>query len=132
MCQDHVTCTLNNLDSWASSAGLKFNEKKCKAQSITRKRNPVSTTYTLKGTPLENTSSERDLGVWVTDNLTWTKQVAEQSAKANKLLGYVRRNRPISADVIVYKCPQGMSGLCGRKSVFKMAACTSSVNTKKV
>ena len=43
-----------------------------------------------------------------------------------------RSYRPISADVILYKCPHGMSGLCGRKSAFKMAACTRSVNTKKV
>ena len=39
-----------------------------------------------------NIDSERDLGVWVQNNLTWNKQVDYQSAKANKLLGYIRRS----------------------------------------
>ena len=41
---------------------------------------------------LNSTKSERDLGVWISTNLTWDKQALEQSARANKLLGYIRRN----------------------------------------
>ena len=36
--------------------------------------------------------TECDLGVLVANDLTWSKQVFEQSCRANKLLGYIRRN----------------------------------------
>jgi hypothetical protein len=35
---------------------------------------------------------ERDLGVWISSNLKWNKQVNEQCARANKELSYIRRN----------------------------------------
>ena len=36
---------------------------------------------------LEFVSAEKDLGLYITDDLTWSKHVGEQYAKANKLLG---------------------------------------------
>ena len=36
--------------------------------------------------------TKRDLGVFVANDLTCSKQVFEQSCRANKLLGYIRRN----------------------------------------
>ena len=82
---------LNDLVSWSESSGLIFNQSKCKYQCITRKKSPVQPTYTLKETPLESCDTEKDLGVWVSSNLTSDKQVTEQCAKANKLLGFVHR-----------------------------------------
>ena len=35
---------------------------------------------------------KKDLGVWISKDLTWCKQVSEQSLRANKLLGYLKRN----------------------------------------
>jgi hypothetical protein len=40
---------------------------------------------------LEHCSHERDLGVWISTDLSWKKQVQTHSAKANKILGYVKR-----------------------------------------
>ena len=45
-----------------------------------------------KGKVLESVVTERDLGVFVANDLTWSKQVFEQSCRANKLVGYIRRN----------------------------------------
>ena len=67
------------------------NQSKCKYQCITRKKSPVQPTYNINETPLESCDTEKDLGVWVSSNLTSDKQVTEQCAKANKLLGFVRR-----------------------------------------
>ena len=83
---------INHLDDWSTTSGLKFNEIKCKSQSITRKLKPVISTYNLKNTELVSVNAERDLGVWVSNNLTWNKQVLEQTARANRLLGFIRRN----------------------------------------
>ena len=82
---------LNDLVSWSESSGLIFNQSKCKYQFITRKKSPVQPTYNINETPLECCDTEKDLGVWVSSNLTSDKQVTEQRAKANKLLGFVRR-----------------------------------------
>jgi hypothetical protein len=83
---------LDSLQTWSVASGLVFNATKCKAMSVTRKIKAVSTTYRLTDTDLEKIEEERDLGVWTTNKLTWNKQVSEQAGKANKLLGYIKRN----------------------------------------
>ena len=61
---------LGNLEHWSKSSGLGFNEDKCKCQCITRKSCPVQVPYILNESPLSVTSYEKDLGVWVTSDLT--------------------------------------------------------------
>ena len=49
-------------------------------------------TYKLNNILLGTYAAEKDLGVWITNDLTWNKQIYEQSARANGLLGYIKRN----------------------------------------
>ena len=83
---------LVNLEHWSSQSGLSFNQSKCKHQTITRKIVPLTSSYKLEDTKVTTTDCERDLGVWVSSNLTWKKQVCNQTSKANKSLGYIKRN----------------------------------------
>jgi len=76
----------------AQDSGLTFNETKCKAQRISRKLRPIESSYSIKEKVLESMVSEHDLEVFVANDLTWSKQVFEQSCRANKLLGYIRRD----------------------------------------
>ena len=62
------------------------------SQHITRKRNPIEQQYLKNGSVLDITTAEKDLGVWISSDLTWTNQVYHQSNKANKLLGFIRRS----------------------------------------
>ena len=78
--------------TWSLASGLPFNEKKCKSQRITRKIMPITNNYKLNTLNIQQTDSERDIGVWVENSLTWNKHVNEHSTKANKLLGYIRRS----------------------------------------
>lgn len=94
---------LSNLESWSTASGLLFNKNKCHAQSITRKTKPVITTYKMNESNLKSTRCERDLGVWVSSDLTWTKQILDQNARANKLLGYIRRNTRCIRSIAVRK-----------------------------
>jgi len=48
--------------------------------------------YFLNGTKLENVNEEKDLGVIVSDDLKWEKQCSQTAAKANKVLGLIKRN----------------------------------------
>ena len=84
---------LEKLATWSYSSGLLFNEAKCKAQCITRKKTPILSSYKLNNTAAELYAAEKDLGVWISKDLTWSKQVNEQSSRANKLLGYLQRNK---------------------------------------
>ena len=82
---------LGRLKTWSQTSGLVFNEAKCKAQRITSKTKPIMSTYKLNNTLLGKYAAEKDLGVWITNDLTWSKHVHEKSARANKLLGYSKR-----------------------------------------
>jgi hypothetical protein len=46
----------------------------------------------MNGAPLASIKHERDLGVWISSDLTLNKHVNEQCAQANKMLSYIRRN----------------------------------------
>ena len=83
---------LGRLATKSQSSRLLFNKAKCKAQHITRKTKPILSSYKLNNTALELYAAQKDLGVWITKDLTWYKQVNEQSLRANKLLGYLKRN----------------------------------------
>ena len=75
---------LNRLDPWSKDSGLTFNETKCKAQRISRKLKAIESSYSIKGKVLESVVTERDLGVFVANDLTWSKRVFEQSCRANR------------------------------------------------
>ena len=66
---------LRRFETWSQTSGLVFNEAKCKAQRITRKTKPIISTYKLNNTLLGTYAAEKDLGVWITNDLSWNKQV---------------------------------------------------------
>ncbi len=55
---------------------------------------------------LKTTDYERDLGIWTSSTLTWSKQVLHQCAQANRSLGYIRQSmikiRTISVRRMLY------------------------------
>ena len=69
-----------------------FNDSKCKAQQITWRHNLVSNMYHINEVPLSITIAEKDHGVIIFDKLLWNKQVCDQCAKSNRMLGFVKRN----------------------------------------
>ena len=83
---------LSHFESGSNEANLHLNVEKCKLLRITRKYNKVEYHYKLKDKVLVNTNYERDLGVWTSSNLTWTKHIEYQCTQANKMLGYIRRS----------------------------------------
>ena len=59
---------------------------------VTRKHNQIVYPYKLHDTLLESSDCERDLGILTSTDLSWSKHVDYQCAKASKTLGYVRRS----------------------------------------
>ena len=87
------------LDSWARKWGMRFQPVKCNMMQLTRKRiKKIHASYTLEGIDLENVESIKYLGVTMTSDLRWNTHVSNVCTKANRTLGFLRRN--------LYSCPQ--------------------------
>jgi hypothetical protein len=89
---------LNTLSLWEQKWLMKFNPQKCFVMRVTHARSPKDFSYSLSGNILSFTSSHSYLGVCITDNLSWNKHIQDTCAKANRTLGFVKRN--------LYSCNQ--------------------------
>ena len=86
------------LGSWARKWGMRFQPVKCNMMKLTNKRSSkIQANYTLEGTVLENVESIKYLGVTITNDLKWNTHISNVCTKANRTLGFLRRN--------LYSCP---------------------------
>ena len=87
--------TLTNMDTRTRHNNIRFNASKCKALTITRKKSPLDFIYKLDNVELERVSTEKDIGANITNSLTWNTHIHANTAKANKLLGLLKRTCPL-------------------------------------
>ena len=60
---------------------------------ITRKRiKKINASYTLEGTVLDNVEKIKYLVITITNDLKWNTRVSNICTKANRTLGFLRRN----------------------------------------
>ena len=71
---------------------MNFNTKKSKLLQITKKQCPISAPLLLDGTPLEATSEFSDVGLVTHSKLYWNSLIDKIASKANKVLGFLKRN----------------------------------------
>ena len=83
---------LDKLASWELKWGMQFHPDKCENITITRKKKPLETNYSLRGHPLKKVSSTKYLGVTINTHLDWKEHIDKMTKKANKTLGFLRRN----------------------------------------
>ncbi len=83
---------LTNFESSSLDAGLFLNSSKCKTLRVTRKHHSIEYPYNLQDDILDDSENERDLGIWISNNVKWRKQVLEQCSKASKMLGFIKRS----------------------------------------
>ena len=83
---------LDLLAEWQAKWQMDFNAKKCHVLHITHARNPLKYQYMLNNCPLPETKSHTYLGVDISNDLTWNAHVNKACAKANRTLGFLRRN----------------------------------------
>ena len=77
---------------------MRFQPVKCNMMQLTRKRIKIHASYTLGGTDLEKVQSIKYLGVTIISDLRWNTHVSNVCTKANRTLGFLRRN--------LYSCSQ--------------------------
>ena len=90
---------IDQLGCWVRKWGMRFQPVKCNMMQITRTRiKKIHVSYTLEGTVLKNVESIKYLGVTIINDLRWNTHVRNICTKANRTLGFLRRN--------LYACPQ--------------------------
>ena len=133
-CQSLQT-TLGNLNSWSKHNRIKFNTSKCKSLTVTRKKSPLVHEYTLDSAQLERVSTEKDLGVHITSSFSWKLHIHAITAKANKLLGLLKRTSPLITDVTVRRTLHlslVKSQLCYATQVWSPAQVTLKAHANRV
>ena len=82
---------LTRLESWSNDWQLKFNTDKWEMMRISKKNDYSSPQYHLCGNQLKAVSEVRDLGIYITSNLSWSTQANKCANKASSVLGFIRR-----------------------------------------
>ena len=77
---------------WELAWDMEFNPSKCQVLHITRLKHPLNTQYSLHGQVLEATDAAKYLGVSIAKDLSWNDHISSITAKANRTLGFVKRN----------------------------------------
>ena len=91
---------LNKLSSWEKQWSMEFHPDKCQVLPITRNKIKLQNKYTLNGHTLAITDNAKYLGLTITSNLSWNQHIGNITNKANKTLGFIRRNIKISSPQI--------------------------------
>ena len=95
---------VDQLQRWEEDWQMSFNPSKCEVVRITRKRNPIHSSYSIHGHDLSSVKSGRYLGVTISDNLAWNAHVDVTTKKANNSLAFLRRN--------LARCPRDTKAQC--------------------
>ncbi len=69
---------------------MPFNIKKCHILQVGTRN--LKYDYEMSGKKLESVHSVKDLGVTITSNLKFSQQCKEAAGKANRMLGFIKRN----------------------------------------
>ena len=81
---------LDKLVDWSQRWQMSFNVSKCKVLHLGQSNHNLH--YSMNGVTLVSVEDERDLGVNISNSLKPSKQCAMAAARANRILGLIRRN----------------------------------------
>ena len=89
--RDEFQSNINKILDWVSKWKMELNLSKCKVMHFGNNKIHQNRSYSFnlenKIHFIENTRSERDLGIIVQDNLKWNEHISTQVHKANFVLG---------------------------------------------
>ena len=100
---------LDALTCWQSKWQMKFNAQKCYVLKFTHARSPHNHTYQLNNIILAEKKEYPYLGVTLSSNLTWNSHITNTASKANRTLGFIRRN--------LYSCSSSVKNLAYKSLV---------------
>jgi hypothetical protein len=83
---------LTRLVEWSKQWQMTFHPAKCFILRVTKKRNPVIYNYKMMGHQLETVHHYPYLGIELSEDMNWDPHISKATSKANKTLGFLRRN----------------------------------------
>ena len=96
---------VDTISNWINSNFLTPNVQKCKQMMITRKKHPTTAVNMLvNGKALGLVDAYKYLGVWITSDLSWAKQIEENCKKANQKIGMIYRRFYEHCSTSTLKC----------------------------
>ena len=91
-CDNTLQEDLDKLAIWEVKWMMKFHPDKCQVLAITKKKTTKKKNYYLHDHTLEHVPSAKYLGIIITSDLKWESHVTNISQKANKTIGFLKRN----------------------------------------
>ena len=83
---------IQKLEQWEKTWEMHYNPSKCQVRHISKARNPIQTQYVLHGQVLEAADHAKCLRLEIGHDLKWNHHVLNVTIKANRTLGFIRRN----------------------------------------
>ena len=88
---------IHQLEKCETTCQTSFDANKCFTLHISKKRKPTEYNYLLHNQVREATKDSKYLGVTISNDLSWTNHISNITAKANRTIGFLRRN--------IHACP---------------------------
>lgn len=95
----NLQADINKITEWSEKWQMPFNVDKCQILQCGSKNKKYN--YEMQGHPLSTTSQVKDLGVIISENLKTSNQCAAAANKANRALGYIKRNFTYKSEDII-------------------------------
>ena len=82
---------LDSLHWWSVRNFMNFNVKKCKIMEITKKIQPLTSSFLLENSELEDVKEFQDLGIITNYHLSWNPHIDHVVSKANRMFCLIKR-----------------------------------------
>ena len=93
--------SLDQANEWCGNWLLRTNVKKCESMKFTRARKPASCNYSIDNKPLSQVLTHKHLGVILSEDLSWKSHILSITARANRLLGLLKRTFGIHSKALL-------------------------------
>ena len=83
---------LSRLHEWSTKWQMRFNTEKCHTLQFSLRRKTIDASYHLGDSVLTTVTDYPYLGLTFTNSMSWGKHIDKATARANRILGLIRRN----------------------------------------
>ena len=91
--------TINSIENWTKAHLMKLNAAKCTYMLFSRSAEKFSTRLTVEGKNIEQVSVAKLLGVWISEDLSWSRNCKEICIKAYSRLSMITKLRYVGVSV---------------------------------
>ena len=91
--------TLNYISNWTDTNLMKLNTRKCSYMMFTKSQEVFTTRLTIKNSYLERLNVTKLLGVWISEDMSWSRNCQEICRKAYSRLSMITKLKYAGAKV---------------------------------